>query len=135
MERPRPRVTLRTEGSTQWAPGHSGNPLGRPGGLAAFQKLCRENSTVAMERLLIWVDSDDAATSLTAIKELWNRAWGKAPSIHVVEGDLGVNHQGAVDLNHQGLPAAVIENVNTLSADELARRYIEASRAPPTLLH
>lgn len=55
-------------------PGQSGNPGGRPKGIAAK---AREHTDAAMDVLVEAMADDDARVRVTAAKEVLDRGWGK----------------------------------------------------------
>lgn len=57
--------------------GQSGNPLGRPKRDNEVQRLARERSTEAIERLTFWMRSDDPKASVAASIAILNRAFGR----------------------------------------------------------
>jgi len=71
--------------STAYKPGVSGNPGGRPKGLAEMQALCRDHSEAAINALLLALKS--VKTRVPAAVALLDRGWGK-PS-QPIEGDVG----------------------------------------------
>lgn len=62
-----------------WAPGQSGNPLGRQGAseYQATINLAREHSRDAMRKLIAKMDSRDERVALVAQQAVLERAWGK----------------------------------------------------------
>lgn len=93
-----------------WKPGQSGNPSGRPKGIAAVVK-----DRVAPEDLvdiLVSVANDPRAKAserIAAVRELADRGWGKAPAFAAIEG---------ADPLELGAIAQEIQGI----ADELAAR-------------
>ncbi len=61
-------------GLKPWQPGQSGNPGGRPKGIAAK---AREHTDRALEVLAEALADDDHRVRVTAAKELLDRGWGK----------------------------------------------------------
>jgi hypothetical protein len=59
-----------------WLPGQSGNPGGRPKGIAAR---AREHTDKAIEVLVDGMNSDDERVQIAAAKEILDRGYGKAP--------------------------------------------------------
>lgn len=57
-----------------WPKGVSGNPGGRPKGIAAK---AREHTERALEVLTEGMESEDEKVRLTAAKEILDRGWGK----------------------------------------------------------
>ena len=58
-----------------WMPGQSGNPGGRPKGIAA---LARQHTDKALTVLVTALDDDDARVRVAASKEILDRGYGKA---------------------------------------------------------
>jgi hypothetical protein len=63
-----------TVGLRPWAKGQSGNPGGRPKGIAAK---AREHTDRALEVLSGALGDEDPRVRVTAAKELLDRGWGK----------------------------------------------------------
>ncbi len=55
-------------------PGQSGNPGGRPKGIAA---LARQHTDKALEVLVEGMENEDPRVRVTAAKEVLDRGWGK----------------------------------------------------------
>jgi hypothetical protein len=71
-----------------WKPGESGNPAGRPKGIA---KAVRERvpDPAALVDVLLEVANDPRAKPLeriSAVRELLDRGYGKAPTFQAIEG-------------------------------------------------
>jgi hypothetical protein len=80
-----------------WKPGQSGNPGGRPKGVAA---LARAHTAEAIETLVRALRSDDERVAVTAAATLLDRGWGKVvaaqtdsdnPVGYVIRGPAPVN--------------------------------------------
>ena len=70
-----------------WKPGQSGNPAGRPKGLAAQVKERVDPSELV--DILTAVARDERAKPserIAAVRELADRGWGKAPAFAAIEG-------------------------------------------------
>lgn len=65
---------MNTSGLRPWVKGQSGNPGGRPKGIAAK---AREHTDRALEVLAEALDDEDRRVRVTAAKELLDRGWGK----------------------------------------------------------
>lgn len=57
--------------------GRSGNPSGRPKEDPELKAICRAHTKVAVERLIYWMGTDNPKASVSACKEILDRAWGK----------------------------------------------------------
>jgi hypothetical protein len=65
----------RTERGT-FKPGVSGNPGGTPKGASDVRALARSYTKQAVERLVYWMESDNAKASVSAAVAIINRGWG-----------------------------------------------------------
>jgi hypothetical protein len=62
----------------RWAPGRSGNPGGRPGGVAEVRELARRHTVEAIECLLKELrDGDTSHARIAAANALLDRGWGR----------------------------------------------------------
>ena len=62
----------------RWAPGQSGNPGGRPGGVAAVRELARNHAAEAIECLLKEMRQGDTSHArIAAANALLDRGWGR----------------------------------------------------------
>jgi hypothetical protein len=69
-------MTRLTDG--RWAPGRSGNPGGRPGGVAEVRELARSHTAEAIERLVKEMNNGDTSNArIAAANALLDRGWGK----------------------------------------------------------
>jgi hypothetical protein len=59
-----------------WKPGQSGNPGGRPKGIAA---IARQHTDKAVQVLVDGMESPDERVKIAAAKEILDRGYGKAP--------------------------------------------------------
>lgn len=59
-----------------WMPGQSGNPGGRPKGIAA---IARQHTDKAMDVLVNAMEEADPRVRVAAAKEILDRGYGKAP--------------------------------------------------------
>src|ERR1700722_1239832 len=57
--------------------GQSGNPGGRTKMFAEAQRICREASPRAAQRLIELMESDDERVALMAAAKVYERAWGR----------------------------------------------------------
>ena len=70
-------------------PGQSGNPGGRPKGVARTVREVCGGSPLLLARLLLEIATDAKAREadrIAAIRELLDRGWGKAPAFANIEG-------------------------------------------------
>ena len=74
----------------QFGPGESGNPGGRPRALVEFRLAAREHSTQALEVLVRIMNSRKASSAarVAAVRELLDRAFGRAQQELLVEGSM-----------------------------------------------
>src|SRR5215831_6179088 len=62
----------------RWAAGQSGNPGGRPAGLAEVRKLARKHTAEAIERLVTEMKQGDTSNArIAAANAILDRGWGK----------------------------------------------------------
>lgn len=66
--------------------GRSGNPGGRPKEIADVKALAREHGPAAVNRLVGWMESDNAKASVSAAQALLDRGYGKPAQ--TIAGDL-----------------------------------------------
>ena len=64
-----------------WQPGQSGNPKGRSKAQGEIERLAKDKSKRALERIIELVESDDERIALAAAKEVLDRAFGKARQV------------------------------------------------------
>ena len=88
-------------------PGQSGNPGGRPKENAEVRDLARQHTKLAIERLVFWLESDNARASTSAATAILDRGWGKAPQA----------------IEHSGPDGGDIE-INTSDTRKLARAVV-----------
>ena len=70
-------------------PGRSGNPGGRPKGVAKTVREVVGGDPYQLAVILFEIANDPKARNadrIAAIKELYDRGWGKAPALAAVEG-------------------------------------------------
>ncbi len=62
-----------------WRKGKSGNPSGKPKdpGRVELTKLAKTHTKQALERLVYWMNSDNAKASVTAAQVILDRGWGR----------------------------------------------------------
>ena len=60
-----------------WQKGQSGNPGGRVGVPAEVRELARKHTPQAIDRLVHWMNSDNASASVAAANALLDRGYGK----------------------------------------------------------
>lgn len=102
-------------------PGQSGNPGGRPKGIAA---LARAHTDKAVQVLVDGMESDDERVKIAAAKEILDRGYGKAP---VFTADL----TGKLDdLDDDALDAAIFA-----IRDALRSGSEDGSREGPQTAH
>jgi uncharacterized protein DUF5681 len=100
-------------------PGQSGNPGGRPKGLAKTVREVCGGSPLRLAQVLLEIAEDSRAHNrdrVAACRELLDRGWGKAPAFAAIEG------ADPLELS------AIAREVQEI-ADELARR--RAGRETP----
>ena len=99
----------------RWAPGRSGNPGGRPGGVAQVRELARRYTGKAVERLVKEMnDGDTSHARIAAANSVLDRGWGKPTQPLAGEAD-----------EPPESPLTVAER------EERARRLIREAFAPP----
>ena len=87
------------DASGRFVPGVTGNPGGRPKGIAA---IARQHTDKAVDVLVAAMDEDDPRVRVAAAKEILDRGYGKAP---VFTADL----TGKLDdLDDDALDAALV---------------------------
>ena len=93
-----------------WKPGQSGNPGGRPKGVArTFREVCG-GSPLPLAQILFEIANDPTARNadrIAATRELLDRGWGKAPVFAAIEG--------ADPLEHDEVTEAIASLVDELS--------------------
>ena len=102
-----------------WKPGQSGNPGGRPKDAAKAVRDAFGGSPAQLVALLLDIASNEkqpAAARVSALRELYDRGWGKAPAFEAMKGQdpLGLS---AVDEEIQKIAADL-----KVERDELAER-------------
>lgn len=101
-------------------PGQSGNPSGRPKGVARqFRELINNDPTQIAHWLLEIAADPKAKDRITAIREYLDRAYGKAPAFAPVEGE------NPLDLD------AVTTEIAGLVDELAARREVAAAGDAP----
>ena len=71
---------------TKWKPGQSGNPGGRPKGVARLAREMTDDGRKAIAVLVDILENGKPAERIQAAKELLDRGFGKAPAFERVEG-------------------------------------------------
>jgi len=97
-------------------PGQSGNPGGRPKGVARTVREVCGGSPLLLARLLLESATDSQAREadrIAAIRELLDRGWGKAPAF--------ANIEGADPLGQDEVAEAIQEIADELSARRSAQ--------------
>jgi len=97
-------------------PGQSGNPGGRPKGVARTVREVCGGSPLLLARLLLEIATDSQAREadrIAAIRELLDRGWGKAPAF--------ANIEGADPLGQDEVAEAIQEIADELSARRSAQ--------------
>lgn len=84
--------TRNTQGLIPWKPGQSGNPSGRPRGIArVVRDTLGSEGPARLVRVLLAIVEDDRAKDrdrIAAARELLDRGYGKAPEhAPIVDGD------------------------------------------------
>jgi hypothetical protein len=69
--------------------GKSGNPNGRPKNVHDVQKLAKQHTKEAVERLVYWMRDTNPKASVAACMALLDRGWGKAAQVLTGEGGEG----------------------------------------------
>jgi hypothetical protein len=64
-----------------WQKGQSGNPGGRVGVPAEVREPARKHTAQAVERLVHWMNSDNASASVAAANALLDRGYGKPAQV------------------------------------------------------
>ena len=95
-------------------PGQSGNPGGRPKGIAELRELAREHTTEAIGVLVEAMRDEDPRVCIVAANLILDRAWGKPLQGHAVA--LEVTPAGPVD--HAALLARIQALVERVGAEE-----------------
>ena len=94
-------------------PGQSGNPGGRPKGVAKTVREVCGGSPLRLAQGLLEIAEDRTARNadrVAAYRELLDRGWGKAPAFASIEG--------ANPLEHDEIDAAIAELVEQLRVTE-----------------
>lgn len=79
-KRPGPRPEVRE--ATQWKPGQSGNPKGKPANYGEYRDACRECTWDALVTLHdLMHNSPDDGVRQRASSDLLNRGWGNSPIV------------------------------------------------------
>lgn len=72
--------------------GNRANPGGRPrksDEQRRFEQRCREwADTLGFDKLKRWADSEDAGKSIEALKEIFNRGFGKPVETQVIDAEI-----------------------------------------------
>lgn len=93
--------------STTWKMGRSPNPGGWPAktlDLIEVERLAREASPMAIERLTYWMMSNDPSASVRACQIILDRAWGRPAQTVAHSGHIG---RGVSELTDAELMAII----------------------------
>ena len=107
-----------------FAPGHSGNPSGRPKAMREITELTRSMSVDAVKRLqFLMLNAKSEMAQIAAANAILDRAWGKPKETRDVE----INHTRTSELSVrtlsdeqlEALHAALRETALTLEGQEI----------------
>jgi hypothetical protein len=88
-------TTKRGEGR-KFQKGKSGNPGGRAKDIGDVRELAKQHTANAIERLVHWLNSENAKASVGAASVLLDRAWGKP--VQAVSGPEGGAFQADITI-------------------------------------
>lgn len=109
---------------SQWKPGQSGNPLGRPP-VKTIAQLAREKVPDIVSRLSYWLEQDTYPNaSIRAAEILLDRAFGR-PVIPVADGS---NHE-ALELDLDNVPYQKLKRMHDTML-EIAKHSRQMQEAP-----
>jgi len=104
-----------------------GNASGRPRKSEEqikFERRCREwADTLGFDKLKRWADCDDAAKSLEALKEIFNRGFGRAIETNIVDAEITTQTGSSIEDIARELAALIDpgkgERVEDIRADKV----------------
>jgi hypothetical protein len=108
-----------------WLKGTSGNPLGKPARIHEIEKLAREHSVAALNKIVALLNSKDDRVALAAANSLLDRGFGKPPlavQAETVKWDMGALY----------LEALKMSNAERQNKDAPPMRIIEGKLTPIT---
>jgi hypothetical protein len=114
----------------RWAPGRSGNPGGRPGGVAEVRELARTHTAEAIECLLKEMrDGDTSHARIAAANALLDRGWGRPTQPLAGDADNPV----VVNITAEEERRAEVDAAIDAAFREYPREEERALEPPPSL--